>query len=455
MVTVQSRRCELPGRSSAQQRILLAGNERLFLPSRTACRHRHPPGLKSLSSLKLPQLWWIIRDVEEGTTFTIVTPSYNQAQYIGETMESVLFQEGDFAIDYFVADGGSVDGSVELIRRYADRVASGDWPARCAKVSMTWISEPDQGQSDAINKGLRRASGDIVSYINSDDLYCPRAFQRVAAEFATHSDVDFVHGDGDVIDQVGRRLWEWLSRPYDYSLLTTYHFLWNAITNYILQPATFWRTAVRDRIGYLDESFHYAMDLEYWVRAGQAGLKFRHLPIKLAKLRDMPGTKSQSSPTVFWQDQLEIYRRHRGSSALAIYFAYYYYNLGLEYDFDLEQISLKGQQAFARWTGLPRSEQQIIAQHASLGFSLACLLLASELRRRELYPDAAMTYRRALGDRRRLALHPFAVAYLVRRLAGRRVSSILDRCARRVILAYRLLRYDYRYLGRKPEPEES
>ena len=407
------------------------------------------------SGLKLPQLWWIIRDVEEGTTFAIVTPSYNQAQYIGETIESVLFQEGDFAIDYFVADGGSVDGSVELIRRYADQVASGDGPARCAKVSMTWISEPDQGQSEAINKGLRRATGDIVSYINSDDLYSPGAFQRVADEFAAHREVDFVHGDGDVIDRAGRLQWEWLSRPYDYSVLTTYHFLWNAISNYILQPATFWRRAVLDRIGYLDESFHYAMDLEYWVRAGQAGLKFRHIPVKLAKLRDMPGTKSQSSPTVFWQDQLEIYRRHRGSSALAIYFAYYYYNLGLEYDFDPEQISMKGRQAFARWTGLPNGEQHIIAQQASLGFSLACLLLASELHRRELYPQASMAFRRALSRRRRLALHPFALAYFLRRLAGHRISSILDRCAQRVILAYRLLRHDYRYLGRKPEHEES
>jgi glycosyltransferase involved in cell wall biosynthesis len=401
------------------------------------------------------QPWWIIGDVEEVTTFSIVTPSYNQAKYLGETMESVLFQEGDFGIDYFVADGGSADGSVELIRSYADRVAAGDLPTRCAKVSMAWFSEPDQGQSNAINKGLHRARGDIVSYINSDDLYCPGAFQRVADEFAAHPHADFVHGDGDVIDASGRPQWEWLSRRYNYSLLTTYYFLWNAITNYILQPATFWRRSVVDRIGYLDESFHYAMDLEYWVRAGQANLKFRHIPAKLAKLRDMPGTKSQSSRTVFWPDQLEIYRRHRGSSALAIYFAYYYYNLGLEYGFDLERISLKGEQAFARWRELPIAEQQIIAAQAELGFSLACLLMASELHRRELYPDATAAFGRALADRRRLALHPFALAYLARRLAGRRGSAILEQCARRIILAYRLLRYDYRYLGRKAQPADS
>lgn len=393
--------------------------------------------------------------MREVTTFTIITPSYNSARYLAETMESVLFQEGDFAIDYFVADGGSVDGSVELIRRYADRVASRDLPTRCAKVSMRWISEPDQGQTDAINKGLRRATGDIVSYINSDDLYCPRAFQRVADGFSAHPEVDFVHGDGDVVDASGLLQWEWLSRSYDYSVLTTYYFLWNTITNYILQPATFWRRTVTDRIGYLDESFHYAMDLEYWVRAGQAGLKFRHIPVKLAMLRDMPGTKSQSSPTVFWQDQLEIYRRHRGSSALAIYFAYYYYNLGLEYEFDLEQISLKGQQAFGRWSGLPTSEQQIIGQQADRGFALGCLLLASELHRRGFPQQAATTFRRALANGRNLAFHPLALPYLLRCVAGRRLSSSLERLIQGLILAYRLLRYDYRYLRRESAPEES
>ncbi|HEM62006.1 MAG TPA: glycosyltransferase, partial [Chloroflexi bacterium] len=89
------------------------------------------------------------------TTFTIVTPSYNQSKYIAQTMESVLSQEGDFAIEYFVMDAGSADGSVELISTYARRVTSGDFPRRCASVSMAWTSEPDQGQSEAINKGLR------------------------------------------------------------------------------------------------------------------------------------------------------------------------------------------------------------------------------------------------------------------------------------------------------------
>ena len=107
--------------------------------------------------------------------FSIVTPSLNQRPYIQETMESVLSQEGDFEIEYFVVDGGSSDGSVELIRQCAEKVSSGNRPVRCRGITMEWISEKDHGQSEAINKGLRRATGDFVSYLNSDDLYFPGA----------------------------------------------------------------------------------------------------------------------------------------------------------------------------------------------------------------------------------------------------------------------------------------
>src|SRR5262249_14817472 len=134
---------------------------------------------------------------------SIVTPSYNQARFIGETVESVLSQEGDFEIEYFVMDGGSTDGSVEIIQRYADRVASGTWPCRCRGLTMSWVSERDEGQTEAINAGLRRATGGILSYINSDDLYFPGAFHRVVEAFAGDPAADFVYGDGDVIDEAG------------------------------------------------------------------------------------------------------------------------------------------------------------------------------------------------------------------------------------------------------------
>jgi glycosyltransferase involved in cell wall biosynthesis len=383
--------------------------------------------------------------VGETPKFSIVTPSYNQAAFIAETIESVLSQEGEFEIEYFVMDGGSTDGSVEIIKSYADRVAAGEWPMKCAGISMAWVSQRDKGQSDAINQGLRQATGDIASYINSDDLYYPGAFQRVAEEFAAHPEVDFVYGDGDVIDEAGNLQWEWLSRPYNHAVMTSYHFLWNDFTNYIMQQATFWRRNVLNKIGYFDESFHYAMDVEYWIRAGQASLKLHHTPHKLGKFRLIQGTKSLSNPTVFWEDYLEIYRRYRGSRALGIFFAYYYYNLARQFDFDWAQTVEKGQQVLIRWQTLPAQEQQIIAQQAERGFALACLLLASELRRQQRYEKAAITFRKGLANRPFLVLHPLALGYLLKCMAGPRLSSMLDKWAQRMGLAYRRVRFDYRY----------
>ena len=216
---------------------------------------------------------------------SIVTPSCNQSKYVGETIESVLSQEGDFEIEYSVMDGGSTDGSVDIIRRYADLVASGGWPVRCRGITMSWVSERDAGQTAAINAGLRHATGDIFSYINSDDLYFRGAFQRVVEAFAGDPEADFVYGDGDVIDGAGARQWEWLSRPYNHAVMTSYHWLWNDFTNYILQQATFWRRRVRERIGDFDPTFHFA-----WMPSTgsgrAAGLRLRHLPEKLGKFRD-------------------------------------------------------------------------------------------------------------------------------------------------------------------------
>jgi glycosyltransferase involved in cell wall biosynthesis len=287
---------------------------------------------------------------------SVVTPSYNQAKFVDATIDSVLSQEGDFELEYLVMDGGSTDGSVDVIRRYADLVASGRWPLRCRGIVMEWVSERDEGQAAAINAGLRRATGDVLSYLNSDDLYFPGAFQRVVDAFMRDPAADFVYGDGDVIDERGGLLWEWLARPYDHAVMTSYHFLWNDFTNYVMQQATFWRRRVRDRIGDFDPTFHFALDVEYWVRAGAAGVRLTHLPEKLGKFRMIEGTKSLSSPTAFWEDYLEIFRRHRGARTLGKFFAFYYYNLARQLDGDLAQAIDDGGRVFDRWRQLPEDE---------------------------------------------------------------------------------------------------
>jgi glycosyltransferase involved in cell wall biosynthesis len=378
--------------------------------------------------------------------FSIVTPSYNQAPFVAETIESVLSQAGDFEIEYFVMDGGSTDGSVEVIRRYADRVAARRWPIRCRGLVMDWCTGKDGGQVAAINAGLARATGEIFSYLNSDDLYFPGALQLVANAFEHDADADLVYGDGDVIDRAGLRQWEWLSRPYDHAVMTSYHFLWNEFTNYILQQATFWRRRVRDRIGDFDPTFHFAMDAEYWIRAGAAGLRLRHLPEKLGKFRMIEGTKSLSSPTVFWEDSLEIFRRYRGSGTLGKYFGFYYYNLARQFGGDPLRAVKEGERVFDRWKDLPETERLALERDARQGRALARALLARDFQRTGADADAGAMLREALAARPLLALRPVACGVLLRRLIGHRAARALDGWIDHAIRRYRSTRFDYRYL---------
>ena len=165
-----------------------------------------------------------------------------------------------------------------------------------------------------------------------------------------------MYGDGDVIGENGELQWEWLSRPYDHRVMTSYHFLWNDFTNYIMQQATFWRRRVHDRIGYFDDAFHFAMDAEYWIRAGHAGLRLVHIPRKLGKFRLIEGTKSLSSPTVFWGDYLEIFRRYRRGHAGTVLC-----RLLLQprhpQEFHLGRTLEEGNAVFERWAGCPHRNE--------------------------------------------------------------------------------------------------
>lgn len=376
---------------------------------------------------------------------SIVTPSYNQAKFIAETIESVISQEGNFEIEYFIMDGGSTDESVDIIKKYADQLKSGNWRKKCSNISMKWVSQKDKGQSDAINQGFRLATGDVVSWINSDDVYVPGAFACVLEGFFRHPEADFIYGDGDVINEKGELQWEWLSRPYNLRLLMSYHFLWNEFTNYIMQQATFWRRLVFDRIGYLNESFHYGMDIEYWIRAGVKDLRLCHIPQKLGQFRFIAGTKSLSSPTIFWEDHIEIVRKYRGSTHLAKYFAYYYFNLAKEYDFDLSNLEKLKNDILKRWHELPREEYQLIQYKASLGYKLGCFLAANELYKNGRFEQASHFFKTGLSDNISVIFHPIAWPYIIRNLVGLKFTNNIDLYWQKLLKAYRQRRYDYRY----------
>lgn len=175
---------------------------------------------------------------------SIVTPSYNQAMYLEDTLSSVIYQDYP-RIEYIVIDGGSTDGSQEIIHRYTDRLAY-------------WMSESDRGQADAINKGLRRTTGDIVAWLNSDDLYMAGAVGEAVEALEANPQAGMVYADGLMVDAEGRLLDKHRYRGYNVLDL----FCWNVL----LQPTVFMRRSALEAVGLLGEEYHLVLDHELWIR---------------------------------------------------------------------------------------------------------------------------------------------------------------------------------------------
>lgn len=219
-------------------------------------------------------------------TVSITTPSWNQGQFLEETIRSVLDQEGNFGIDYIVVDGGSTDNSVEVIKKYEALLLRGEWPARCRDIRFRWMSESDAGQSDAINKGLRMSSGEILAWLNSDDTYAAGALKKVCDAFAREPGCDVVYGKTYYVDESGARLGHYPTEDFCRERL--------AVVNFICQPSTFFRRSALDRVGYPDASLRYVMDFDLWIRMADHG-RFYYLSDFLSHYRLHGESKTVSS----------------------------------------------------------------------------------------------------------------------------------------------------------------
>ena len=220
--------------------------------------------------------------INESPLVSIVTPSFNQGQYIEETILSVLNQDYPH-IEYIVIDGGSTDRTLDILKKYKDR--------------LTTISEPDSGQSDAINKGWRRARGEIVAWLNSDDTYTPGAIKKVVEAFRQYPDSGIIYGDCYWIDTEGHRI-RWMHIPQvDLESLLCFTIL--------QQPAVFLQKKVLDQVGLLNTDLHFSMDHEYWIRAAFR-FPFQHIPYFLASAREHEAAKSSANHTQFPKDAMAI-----------------------------------------------------------------------------------------------------------------------------------------------------
>ncbi len=233
---------------------------------------------------------------------SIITPSYNQAHFIERTIESILGQKYP-DLEYIVMDGKSSDGTVDILKKYSDHII--------------WKSEKDSGQSEAINKGLRMATGDIVAFLNSDDTYEPGALQKVADFFKNNPDIKWAYGKCRIVDENDveiRKPITWyknlLLRKYSYKKLLS--------ENFISQPATFWRREIHKDIGYIDEKEHYTMDYEFWLRLGKkypAGV----INDYLADFRMYDTSKSGSLSNPQFKDELRIAKSYSNGYKLPIF----------------------------------------------------------------------------------------------------------------------------------------
>jgi glycosyltransferase involved in cell wall biosynthesis len=217
-----------------------------------------------------------------------VTPSLNQARFIEASISSVLAQDYP-RIEYIVADGGSTDGTLEILRHYNDR--------------LTWFSEPDRGQSHAINKGFNRARGEILAWLNSDDTYLPQAVSTAVRHLTDHPNCAMVYGEGYCIDEGGRVTGRFpATRPFD---------LWQLVyvSDFILQQTVFFRREAVEAVGGLDESLNWAMDWDLFIRIGKL-FQVDCLPQYMANLREYRTAKTASGGIPRLRELARVMRRH-------------------------------------------------------------------------------------------------------------------------------------------------
>ena len=255
--------------------------QRLIAP-RLGLLNQYKPRL-----LKVPNHYARAEPPESPPTISIVTPSYNHAHFLERTLRSVLDQNYP-ALEYFVRDGGSRDGSIKILERY--------------DAQLSWESLPDNGQAAAINRGFQCSTGEIMGYLNSDDLLLPGALNYVGCFFAQNPDVDVVYGHRILIDQHDQEIGRWIMPPHEDWVLT-----W---VDYLPQETMFWRRELWEKVGgLLDERLQFALDWDLILRFIKVHARLVRLPRFLGAFRVHPQQKTVCAMDSFGKTEVEAIRR--------------------------------------------------------------------------------------------------------------------------------------------------
>jgi len=238
---------------------------------------------------------------EEIPLISIITPSLNQGAYIEDNIKSVMNQNYP-NFEHIIIDGGSTDGTIDILKKYSH---------------LTWVSEKDGGQSEAINKGIRRAKGEIIGWLNSDDYYQPGAFLAIVQKLSKAENTYIVFGDCKLVDEKGKEIGYCsgkLTHPNNFIKYWPREYR-------IPQPAVFFYKDIIDKIGFLDENFHYVMDYDFWLRISkQYRLYYVEKPFAIMRVHNR--AKSNLSYELFEREWFKILRKHSASLGYINYIKY-------------------------------------------------------------------------------------------------------------------------------------
>lgn len=238
-------------------------------------------------------------------TFTIVTPVYNGERFIRQTIESVLSQEGDFYIDYIIIDDGSTDRSLEIIKEYAHLVKSNTWVVQCLGITIRYVTGPNMGQSHAYNTGFAMANGELMAWMNADDYYLPSTFDNISKFYQTDPLIDFIYGDCLKVYPNGRAP-TIEPRPRPNESIKSLGARGNSF------DLCFFTKRIYDKVGPLDESLKYCLDLDFWFRVFAVG-KVKYIPYTIAAFRIWEGSKTSTQQNKFTEERKLIFKKYGGN----------------------------------------------------------------------------------------------------------------------------------------------